>query len=89
MNLVDAAARRVSAPSVSMRSRSILGWVPAIVAGRMKTVAFDAALSATEARAQEEQHSGCEQQSKNTHSEQYRAVHMLRPSRFLALSRYH
>jgi hypothetical protein len=74
---------------VSVRSEPILGWAPTIMTVRMKTVALGTALSAPEARAEEKQHSGCEQQSKNAHSEQNRAVHMLRPSSFLALSRYH
>jgi hypothetical protein len=63
--------------------------ITSIVTIGMKPIPLSAALSATEARAQEEQHSGCEHQSKNAQSEQYRAVHMLRPSSFLALSRYH
>ena len=77
MNLVDAAARRVSAPSVSMRSRSVLGWIPAVVAGRMETVTLGTALPACGTGPKEEQHHGGKNQRKDTKPDQQLTGHVL------------
>jgi hypothetical protein len=74
MNLVASTAQSVPACSVS-----IWRCIPTIVTVRMKTVAPGAALSAAAPGSQEKQHGSSEQQNKNAHSDQCRAVHMLRP----------
>jgi hypothetical protein len=75
-------ATAVSAPSVSMRARSILGWISAIVAGRMETIALGAALSASETGAQEEQYRGSKQQRKNTKPDHQLTGHVLNAPSF-------
>jgi hypothetical protein len=77
MILIATPARSMSASFVSMQARSILGWISAIVAGRMETIALGTALSASKTGAQEEMHRDSKQQRKNTKPDHQLTGHVL------------